>query len=126
MFKRFRSPRVKLKAISTEKLQLFISNTSWTLRNLNIPSSIVKASWRTNFWSAEIHQVSRGLNFYCINGDSAYPANIYFFKVNNKNTRKRYKICSTLTIKTPERRQWRQYFTPFSSVSILEFEQVKR
>ena len=30
------------------------------------------------------------------------PANIYLFKVNNRNTRKRCEICSTLTIKTPE------------------------
>ena len=29
-----------------------------------------------------------------------YPAIIYLFKVNNKNTRKRYEICSKLTIKT--------------------------
>ena len=28
------------------------------------------------------------------------PANIYLFKVNNKNTRKRCEICSKLTIKT--------------------------
>ena len=34
-----------------------------------------------------------------------YPANIYLFKVDNKNSRKRYEICSKLTIKTPERRQ---------------------
>ena len=41
--------------------------------------------------------------------------------------------CSTLTIKTPERRQWRhsdvfivnfKHFTPFSRVSIVDFEQV--
>ena len=31
-----------------------------------------------------------------------YPANIYLFKVNNRNTRKRCEICSTLTIKTPQ------------------------
>ena len=30
-----------------------------------------------------------------------YPANSYLFKVNNKNTTKRCKICSNLTIKTP-------------------------
>ena len=29
-----------------------------------------------------------------------YPANINLFKVNNKNSRKRYEICSKLTIKT--------------------------
>ena len=30
-----------------------------------------------------------------------YPAGIYLFKVNNTNTRKRFEICSKLTIKTP-------------------------
>ena len=33
------------------------------------------------------------------------PANIYLFKFNNRNTRKKSEICSKLTIKTPERRQ---------------------
>ena len=33
-----------------------------------------------------------------------HPANIYFFKLNNKNTRKKCEICSNLTIKTPEQR----------------------
>ena len=33
------------------------------------------------------------------------PANIYLFKVKNRNTRKSCEICSKLTIKTPERRQ---------------------
>ena len=37
------------------------------------------------------------------------PANIYLFKVNNRNTRKRCEICSKLTIKTPERRQSRPW-----------------
>ena len=31
------------------------------------------------------------------------PANIYLFKVNYRNTRKRCEICSMLTITTPER-----------------------
>ena len=35
----------------------------------------------------------------------AIPANIYFFKVNNRNTRKRGEIFSKLTIKTPGKRQ---------------------
>ena len=35
-----------------------------------------------------------------------YPAGIYLFKVNNRNTRTRCEICSKLTIKTPERRHW--------------------
>ena len=34
------------------------------------------------------------------------PVNIYLFKVNNRNTRKKCKIRSKLTIKTPERREY--------------------
>ena len=49
------------------------------------------------------------------------PGGIYLFKVNNRNTRKRCEICSKLTIETPEQRQ---YFTPYSSVSIFNFEHV--
>ena len=55
-------------------------------------------------------------------------------KVNNISTRKRCKICSELTIKTPERRQWRrscvfivnfEYISHvFSRVSIVNFKQV--
>ena len=56
-------------------------------------------------------------------------ANIYLFKVNNKNTKK-CEICSKYTIKTPELRPRRRfgifkaYFTSFSSLSIVDFEQV--
>ena len=34
--------------------------------------------------------------------------NIYLFKVNNRNTTKKFKTCVELTIKTPERRHWRR------------------
>ena len=34
------------------------------------------------------------------------PANTYLFKFCNTNTRKRCEVCSKLTIKTLERRQW--------------------
>ena len=34
----------------------------------------------------------------------SFPANVHLFKVNNRNNRKRCKICSKLTIKIPERR----------------------
>ena len=35
----------------------------------------------------------------------ALPANMFLFKVNNRNTKKRCEICSELTIKTPQRRE---------------------
>ena len=54
---------------------------------------------------------------YCI----GYPADNYMFKVNNRNTRTRYEICSKLTIKTPEGRHWntpllRKYIWPFYNI----------
>ena len=61
-------------------------------------------------------------------------ANIYLFKINNINTRKRGEICSKLTLRTPERRLSRrsgvfivnfEYIShPFPSVFIVDFEQV--
>ena len=64
------------------------------------------------------------------------PAENYLLKVNNRNTRTRCEICSKLTIKTLERRstllasfwclycQLWTYFTPSSSVFIVNFEQA--
>ena len=51
--------------------------------------------------------------------DSKIPAGIYLLKFNNRNTRARCEICSKLTIKTPERRDWRR-----SGVSIVDFEHI--
>ena len=48
-----------------------------------------------------------------------YPAGTYMFKVNNRNTKTRCKICLKLTIKTPEWRQWRR-----SGVFIVNFEDI--
>ena len=44
--------------------------------------------------------------------------NIYFFKVNNINTRKRCEICSKLTMKTPERRNF-EHISHLSLVFLL-------
>ena len=38
--------------------------------------------------------------------NNIYPGSIYLLEVNNRNTRTRWEICSKLTIKIPERRQW--------------------
>ena len=47
------------------------------------------------------------------------PKIIYLFKVNHRNTRKRFEIYSKLTIKTPELRHWRR-----SGVFIVNFEHI--
>ena len=49
----------------------------------------------------------------------AIPTGNCMFKVNNRNTRTRCEICSKLTIKTPELRQWRS-----SGVFIVNFEHI--
>ena len=71
--------------------------------------------------------------------NSVNSVNTYLFKINNRNSRRRREICSSkLTIKTPGLRHWRPSdvvivnfehispwdFTPFSSVSIVDFEHV--
>ena len=48
-----------------------------------------------------------------------YTANIYLFKLNNRNTKIRCEIYSKLTIKTPERRHWHR-----SGVFIANFEHI--
>ena len=49
--------------------------------------------------------------------ENSYPVVIHLLKVNNRNTRAKYKTCSKLTIKTPERRRR-------SDVSIVNFEHI--
>ena len=48
-----------------------------------------------------------------------YLSGNYMFKVNNRNTRIRFGICSKFTIKIPERRQW-----PRSGVFIVNLEHI--
>ena len=50
-----------------------------------------------------------------LSSSSLNPANIYLFKVINRNTGKRCELCSKLTIK---------HLTPFSNVSVVDFEKV--
>ena len=52
---------------------------------------------------------------------NATPANIYLFKINNRNIRKRCEICSKLTIKPPERHHWRH-----SGVFLVNFKQISQ
>ena len=47
--------------------------------------------------------------------------NVYLFKFNNRDSRKRCEICSKLTIKTPERLQWRR-----SGVFMVNFEHISQ
>ena len=70
-----------------------------------------KGHWNNRRWDRGGKGKSKNIN--------RLPANIYFFKINNRNTRKRCEICSKLTIKAPEWRRWRR-----SGVFIVNFEHV--
>ena len=55
-----------------------------------------------NGYESGLHAISCG-----IPQGSDFPAGIYLFKVNKRNTKTRCEICSKLKIKTPERGHWR-------------------
>ena len=50
---------------------------------------------------------------------NAIPANIYLFKINDRNIRKWWEVCSKLTIKPLERHHWRR-----SGVFLVNFKQI--
>ena len=54
---------------------------------------------------------------------SLFPANIYLLKTNNKNIRKKCEICSKLTSFCCFSCWFWTYFTPFSSVIIVDYFQ---
>ena len=62
--------------------------------------------------------------YYIISWLYYYEPGNYMFKGNNRNTRKRCEICLKLTIKIPERIFIEHISHFFSSVSIVNFEQV--
>ena len=55
-------------------------------------------------------------DFFC---ENSYPVNIYLLRVNNRNIRARCEMCSKVTIKTSEQRQWHH-----SGAFIVNFEHI--
>ena len=58
-------------------------------------------------------------NDFCIFMKTYIPANIYLFKVNNRNTRRRCEICSKLSIRAPG---WHQGLTNGMSKILTKFD----
>ena len=54
-----------------------------------------------------------------INFLHSFPVGNYMFKVNNRSTRTRCEICSKLTVKIPEQRQWCRF-----GIFIVNFEHI--
>ena len=76
--------------------------------------------WWCTLWSTNAVLVNMGTikGISWMKLQNKFPASIYLLKVNNTSTRTRCKICSKLTIKTPE--QIRHH----SDVFIVNFEHI--
>ena len=96
-----------LKMVNKHSKENFCSNIwLWPFSGPTCPfsSPIVESSWG-NVWTA------------C-------PAGIYLLKVNDRNTRRRWELCSKLAIKTPERGQVDTGWVPIPTDSFkILFEQ---
>ena len=69
--------------------------------------SIKKIIENCNSVGAGAHNVGKVVPFWLkFDPNFTNITGIYLLKVNNRNTRTRCEICSKLTIKIPERRQW--------------------
>ena len=89
---------------------------NYSCQYIHINSISTTQDWRT------LHKLTLGwlkkLKYHnAVWYPSCYPVNIYLFKVNIRNTRKKCETCSELRIKTTQRRQWRR-----SAVFIGNFE----
>ena len=109
--------------------------------------ALAATSFKWSFKSQKLNRI--GLNNIFRMFQTFISEGNYMFKVNCRNTRTRCEMCSKLTIKTPERLQWHHsdvfivnfehmlmasfwslycwpwtYFTPCSSVSIVNFGQI--
>ena len=98
----------------------FISNLTWKKKKTWSAFSVFLFVLSTRLFEASANSVfSHECYFPLKVAYLTFPANIYLFKVNDRNTRNRCKICSKLTIKTPEQRHWRRY-----DVFIANFEHI--
>ena len=107
-------------------LKIFLNNkkipliTPWFHENRFIIDLKVKARLFNNFFSKQRSLITNHSKRPTSPCYLTYnPAGDYIFKVNNRNTRTRCDICSKLTIKTPERRDWGR-----PGVFIAKLEQI--
>ena len=97
---------------------------NWSQQGLDLTSALVNKNSLSQAEAEKLNQFQAFPPFlYPIwehqNTRGFLPSNIYLLKVNSRNTRFRCKICSKLTIKTPERGQWCS-----SGVFIVNFEHI--
>ena len=120
-----------------EKLRIrtFFTQYSWSEISESVVTSyyveiqLFSALENKDSWKTSIPM--RYDSFYCVCIPYLIwedPANIYLFEVDSSNAKKRFELCSKLTIKTAKRRHWLhsvafivnfEYITHFSLVFLL-------
>ena len=119
----------KLKMNVGDKNEKFVSS----LQKVNFNEIYFCRKLRTVNFTAVVHiwkkcilnnpvRIKPGVFWWICKISDHNPADIYSFKVNNRNTRKRCEICSKLIIKTSEWRHW-CHWRP-SGVFIVNFEHI--
>ena len=106
--KKWFDPEIWRKLLKRYGLPLF--DTRWLFMTSNFWLSCLGIIYRprTHYWWLQASQKTIAPHH-----SYPFPAGICLVKVNNRNTRKRCEICAKLTIKTPERRQWRCTYWPY-------------
>ena len=111
--------QVKTKHFAERVKSLFRLLNSYERPMENLPfQNFLK--WPEMTWICELNafEIFRK----CFNHHAnAIPANIYLFKINDRNIRKRWGICSKLTIKPLERHHWRRF-----GVFLVNFKQISQ
>ena len=77
-----------------------ISKNIFLYRTPQVPASVLFSLFFHLGWFGEKEDLPNIL--VSTSPDLVFPAGIYLFKVNSRNTRTRFEICSKSTIKTPE------------------------
>ena len=106
----------KYRPVAKNHYPSILSRASKTRKSMNMSISSCKKgtpffntlSANPTKWSNTRKHTLKGLRtnscgcFFLSGKQTIFPTNIYLFKVNIKNTRKRCEICSKFIIKTPE------------------------
>ena len=98
----------------TRGLQLYLKRDSSTGVFLWILGNFL---YREHIWRLLLNMLLASFEY--LTSKTTTPANIYLFKVSNRNIRKRFEMCLKLAIKKPEWQQWRCF-----GVFIVSFEHI--
>ena len=97
-----------LQMFPAEKLNLYNKSTSLTIlfREFSEMSKLFLEHLWTITSTYDFVKSAGHFEIFVVRHTKSFPAGNYMFKVNNRNGRSTYEICSKLAIKTPQRRRY--------------------